>query len=150
MVCIVLGCAESHNKPRVHQTMSEHEMPGSGWYSNETATFGDRLAAAREALGMSEKDLARRLGIALKTLQSWEADTSEPRANKLQMLAGLLNVSIKWLLTGEGEGVAAPGEAVTTDVAALLAELRQLRGEAMATADRLGVIEKRLKLALAE
>ena len=68
------------------------------------------------------------------------------------MLAGLLNVSIKWLLTGEGEGIAAPGEGelVATDAAALLAELRQLRGEAMATADRLGVIEKRLKLVLAE
>jgi HTH-type transcriptional regulator, cell division transcriptional repressor len=27
------------------------------------------------------------------------------------MLAGLLNVSIRWLLTGEGDGISGPGEA---------------------------------------
>ena len=128
-------------------------MDSDGWYSNESATFGDRIAAAREALGMTEKDLSRRMGISAKTLQGWEADTAEPRANKLQMLAGMLNVSIKWLLTGEGEGIAPPEEIGGTDrrdVTELLAELRQLRGQAMQTADRLGVLEKRLKLALSE
>ena len=127
-------------------------MSSDGWYSNESATFGDRIAAARDAIGMGEKDLARRMGISTRTLQSWEADTAEPRANKLQMLAGLLNVSIKWLLTGEGEGIAPPEEpgAAKRDIGELLAELRQLRGQAMETADRLGVLEKRLKLALAE
>ena len=30
---------------------------------------------------------------------------SEPRANRLSMLAGLLGVSVMWLLHGEGDGV---------------------------------------------
>ena len=122
------------------------------WYSDANATFGDRIAAARDAIGMTEKDLARRLGVTPKTLQSWEADTAEPRANKVQMLAGLLNVSIKWLLTGEGEGVAPPDEGATASRTRdeLLAEVRQLRGEMMQTADRIGVLEKRLKLAFAD
>ena len=75
------------------------------WYSNETATFGDRVAAAREAQSMTQKALAKRLGVGLKTIESWENDLSEPRANKLQMLSGVVNVSIPWLLTGDGSGV---------------------------------------------
>ena len=70
------------------------------WYGPETATFGDRLAAARENAGMTQAQLARRLGVRKATLTGWEDDLSEPRANKLQMMAGLLNVSIMWLLNG--------------------------------------------------
>ena len=124
-------------------------MDGSdlqGWYSEETATFGDRLAGAREAAGLSRKDLARRLGVKLKTLSAWEDDLAEPRANKLQMLAGLLNVSLSWLLTGQGEGVAAPDEAeVAPDLHAALTEIRALRAEMLAGAERLGRLEKKLR-----
>lgn len=119
------------------------------WYSDEAATFGDRVAAAREALGMTDADLARRLGIKQKTVQAWEQDTAEPRANRLQMLSGVLNVSLRWLLTGEGPGLAAPEEqTMTTDVRELLTELRQVRGELTRNAERLGLIEKRLHVAL--
>ena len=64
------------------------------WYSNEAATFGDRVAAARDARQMTQKQLAKRLGVGLKTVEGWENDVSEPRANKLQTLSGVLNVSI--------------------------------------------------------
>lgn len=118
------------------------------WYSDESATFGDRVAAAREALGMTEEELARRLGIKLKTVQAWEQDLSEPRANKLQMLAGVLNVSFRWLLTGEGEGVEAPSTGTDENLAGLLTELRQLRAEMIRNAERLGRIEKQLQSAI--
>jgi len=72
------------------------------WYGAETATFGDRLAGAREAAGLSQEELATRLGVRLETLIGWEEDAADPRANRLQMLAGMLNVSLMWLLTGEG------------------------------------------------
>ena len=83
------------------------------WYGPDAATFGDRLAAAREAAGMTQKQLAKRLGVKLGTLNAWENDMSEPRANRLSMMAGILNVSIMWLLTGEGDGLAAPEDEVT-------------------------------------
>ena len=83
-------------------TFSENDED-SGWYSNEAATFGDRVAAGREAIGLTQEALAKRLGIKLKTVQNWENDLSEPRANKLQMLSGILNVSLPWLLMGEGD-----------------------------------------------
>ena len=69
-----------------------------GWYDPNATTFGDRVAGAREQAGMSQADLAKRLGVKLKTLKSWEDDLSEPRANKLSMMAGMLNVSLLWLL----------------------------------------------------
>ncbi|MBT8409995.1 MAG: helix-turn-helix domain-containing protein [Alphaproteobacteria bacterium] len=128
--------------------MSLDEDAATGWYSNDAATFGDRVAAARDALGLSEVELAERLGIKVKTLRAWEDDLSEPRANKLQMLAGVLNVSFRWLLTGEGEGLRDPQDAVPHDITALLAELRALRGQVVKTAEQIGVLEKRLSTAL--
>lgn len=120
----------------------------TNWYSEANATFGDRLAAARDAAGMNQAELAKRLGVKVKTLRGWENDLSEPRANRLQMLAGLLNVSIVWLLTGEGEGVEAPVEPAdpNSDGRDLLLEIRQLRSEAASLADRLGHVEKRLRV----
>lgn len=120
------------------------------WYSEDSATFGDRVAAAREAIGMSEEELAKRLGVRLKTIQGWEQDLSEPRANKLQMLAGVLNVSFRWLLTGEGVGVDAPLPPVNEGVSGILTEMRQLRAEMSRNAERLGKLEKQLQRALRE
>lgn len=126
------------------------DAPKDEWFSDKAATFGDRLAGAREAAGLSQAELARRLGVRLRTAEGWEADTIEPRANRLQMLAGLLNVSIRWLLTGEGDGIPGPdaGEAVAPEAAQLIAELRSLRGEMLRNAERLGRFEKRLRIVL--
>lgn len=121
------------------------------WYSDDAATFGDRIAAAREAQSLTQKSLAKKLGVATKTLDAWENDLSEPRANRLQMLAGVLNVSIPWLLTGEGEGLDAPGEVGTVqDLNELMSEMRVLRTQMAQAADRIGVLEKRLRAAVNE
>lgn len=121
------------------------------WYGPDAATFGDRLAAARDAAGMTQDQLAKRLGVKHKTLRAWENDLSEPRANRLQMLAGMLNVSIMWLLNGEGDGVEAPeGETapLPSDISDILAELRDVRTQMKASAQRLAVLEKTLRLRL--
>ena len=123
------------------------------WYGPDAATFGDRIAAAREAAGMGQEKLARRLGVKLKTLHGWENDLAEPRANKPQMLAGLLNVSIVWLLTGEGEGISGPEEteaALPADVNDALLEIRALKTQMQTAGDRLGRLEKTLRQLLKE
>ena len=125
----------------------------SDWYGAETATFGDRVAGAREALGLDQPGLARRLGVKVKTVRAWENDLSEPRANKLQMLSGVLGVSLMWLLNGEGEGLDGPAEEEVTlvpEVRSLLLEMRQIRAEVDDAADRLARVEKRLRTALLE
>lgn len=129
--------------------MNEPTKP-TDWYSDDAATFGDRMTAARDMTGLSQNELAARLGVKDKTIKAWENDTSEPRANKLQMLAGVLNVSMRWLLTGEGDGVSSPEDQVelSADVSALLAEMRELRGQAVILAERIGRLEKRLRAEL--
>jgi len=121
------------------------QTEATGWYSEARATFGDRLAAAREGAELSQKGLAKRLGVKTKTIAAWEDDLSEPRANRLQLLAGLLNVSLMWLLTGEGEGVEPPGtETVSRDARMILLEMRELRGDIDDAANRLARLEKHL------
>lgn len=119
------------------------------WYTDDHATLGDRLAAGREAAGMTQAQLAERLGVRSKTLRDWENDVSEPRANRLQMLAALLGVSLRWLLTGEGGDVTPPTEEAPAPAPAMksaLVELRSLRAEMLAMTERLGRLEKALRL----
>ncbi|MEL7013882.1 MAG: helix-turn-helix domain-containing protein [Pseudomonadota bacterium] len=120
------------------------------WFDPAATTFGDRLAGAREQAGMGQADLAKRLGVKLATLKSWEDDFNEPRANKLQMLAGILNVSLSWLLTGEGDGIDAPHDVVENpgDVQDLLLEIRDIRAQLARSSDRLGLLEKALRTRL--
>lgn len=127
-------------------------MPGPDWFGPDNSTFGDRVAGARESLGMTQADLAQRLGVKLKTVQGWEDDVSEPRANKLQLLSGVLNVSMTWLLTAEGDGIEGPfhDQALPEDLSHLLVELRTIRGEMTRNAERLGRVEKRLRQILKE
>lgn len=120
----------------------------NAWYSDSQATLGDRLSAAREAAGLSQSALANRLGVRLKTLRGWENDLAEPRANRLQMLAAMLGVSLRWLMTGEGEGVAPPlsdQQAHDETLERTVADLRRMRAEMLAMSERLGQMEKRLR-----
>ena len=121
-------------------------------WGDDASTFGDRLARARDHADMTQAELARRLGVKHVTIRNWESDRSEPRANRLQMLSGLLGVSIIWLMTGEGEGAPSQVEQVapasgemSTDLKDMLAELRDIRVAQTKLADRAGRLEKRLR-----
>jgi transcriptional regulator with XRE-family HTH domain len=117
-------------------------------YSEDAATFGDRLALARESQGLTQEQLAKRLGLRVQTIQNWECDRSEPRANRLQMVAGFLNISMVWLLTGEGDGGPAQqkgGKALPEELSVLLGEIRDIRVANVKANDRLAKLEKRLR-----
>ena len=124
----------------------------SDWYGLDMATFGDRLAAAREHAAMSQSDMAKRLGVKVSTLRKWEQDLSEPRANRLSMMAGLLNVSIMWLLNAEGEGISGPddGSYIAPDIQETLNEIRDMKTVMKTSSERLARLEKKLRLILQE
>ena len=76
--------------------------------NNEDTTLGGRVFQAREAAGLTVSQVINRLGVRKATYLAWEADRSEPRANKLVALAGILNVSPTYLLSGLGRAAAQP------------------------------------------
>jgi transcriptional regulator with XRE-family HTH domain len=117
------------------------------WYGEDVATFGDRLEAARRNANLSLRELAKHIGIKNSTLQNWEDDVTEPRANKLNTLAGMLNVSLMWLINGEGDGLEASDEnsVSNANLDAALIEIRELRVQMMHSANRLAKLEKRLR-----
>ncbi|WP_308917335.1 helix-turn-helix transcriptional regulator [Jannaschia sp. LMIT008] len=110
------------------------------WYDPEATTFGDRLTGAREAAGLTQAELADRLGVSSETVGAWESDRAEPRADRVSRLAGMLNVSLMWLLTGVGEGTVAG-----TDDASLLEAVIRAHKDAALLSDRLRVLEDRLR-----
>lgn len=76
--------------------------------------FGARLAESRKRAGYSAAELSRLLGVNAHTVSAWEKGQSEPRSNRLLMLAGVLGVSAGWLIEGDGGTLSAearrPGE----------------------------------------
>jgi transcriptional regulator with XRE-family HTH domain len=100
---------------------------------------------------MTQAQLARRIGVRTETVRNWEQDLSEPRANKLQMLSGLLNVSLTWLLVAEGDGLDAPHDPEApedVDLSGILTDLRDAKTELTARSQKVGRLEKRLRLIL--
>ena len=75
---------------------------------NQDTTLGGRVFQARDSAGLTVSQVINRLGGRKATYLAWEADRSEPRANKLVALAGILNVSPTYLLSGLGRAAVQP------------------------------------------
>ncbi len=123
------------------------ETPGDngiGTMSNSSSdyTLGERICKARDIAGLSTAQLARRLGIKTATMHSWESDRSEPRSNKLVLLAGILNVSPTWLLVGRGAPPVA--EDTATDIDSLRVALDKIQKQAQGLAEEIAVLQSRL------
>jgi len=82
--------------------MPTTNLEKSDHFNETVATFGDRLEAAREAKGLTVVGLAEKIGVDERKVEAWENNVDAPRANRIHLLAGLLNVSIAWLISGEG------------------------------------------------
>lgn len=69
-------------------------------------TIGDRLRAARKDAGLSQADLAARVGVSQPAVANWESGVHDPRRLMLAKLAEALGVSTAWL----GSGARSPVE----------------------------------------
>lgn len=63
--------------------------------------LGSRIAALRTEKGWSQAELARRLNISASTVGMYEQGRREPPLSILVNMAGILGVSIDYLLTGK-------------------------------------------------
>ena len=59
-----------------------------------------RIAAARIARGLTQDDLAARLGVKREAVARWESARAMPSRRRLADCAGVLDVSEGWLVTG--------------------------------------------------
>ncbi|KKJ78733.1 hypothetical protein WH95_01255 [Kiloniella litopenaei] len=90
-------------------------------------TMGERIEAARKSKGLSASQLARRVGVKVSTMNNWESDRSEPRANKLVALAGVLSVNMIWLLEGSDDNSSLPPNVEVVETADLQSKINRLQ-----------------------
>ena len=67
-------------------------------------TFGTTVAALRKARGMTQLDLADRMGVTDKAVSKWERDLSFPDTASLPKLAETLGVTVDELMLGSASG----------------------------------------------
>ena len=80
--------------------------------------LGQRLQQLRASAGLSQPELAQRVGVSVATLQDWEVDAGEPGSGALGKLAKALGVPQEELAAElaesqqarEGRVVSAPRE----------------------------------------
>jgi len=63
-------------------------------------TLGDRIRQARERVGLSQIELARRIGLSKNAMNSIETGDADPRASRIVAIAQELGVSTDTLLLG--------------------------------------------------
>lgn len=68
-------------------------------------TIGNRIAKFRKAKGMTQEDLASKLGVSAQAVSKWETDASCPDISLLPQLSKVLGITTDELLTGENDEV---------------------------------------------
>lgn len=69
--------------------------------SQKVKIFSRRLRGLRSSLGITQSELAAKLGIALGTIGNWEAERNMPQGPLIRRLSEFFNVPVSFLL-GEG------------------------------------------------
>lgn len=62
--------------------------------------IGDRIRHARKARGLSQADLAHRIGVSQPAIANWESGIHDPRRITLAKLADALQTPFDWLAAG--------------------------------------------------
>lgn len=79
---------------RINQTQKRRQY--------NTTSMGNRIRSARAILGMSQPQLAKRMGVNQYDVSAWELDKRAPPIWKIQPLCMCLQVDQEWLLKGDG------------------------------------------------
>jgi transcriptional regulator with XRE-family HTH domain len=106
-------------------------------------TLGGRITRARDLAALTLEDAASHIGVTAETLSEWENDRSEPRANKVMTLAGVLGVSPAWLISGTGDAPESQGMSVAVDE--MRGEINRLRELALLVTASAESLEARLE-----
>lgn len=69
-------------------------------------SMNDRIAVRRKLEGLTQADLARRVGVSSVAVGKWESGLNQPKGRYLSALANAFGVSVDWLLTGKEPALA--------------------------------------------
>ena len=64
--------------------------------------IGHRIKESRELKGLSQSELALRVGVSQPTISDWENGKTEPTVGNMCILAVELDVCFEWIATGRG------------------------------------------------
>ena len=67
----------------------------------QARSIGGRIREARKSRGLSQADLARRVGVSQPAIANWESGIHDPRRITLSKLADALQTSLDWLAAGD-------------------------------------------------
>lgn len=112
-------------------------------------TFGGKVASLRKEKGMTQLELAQKMGVTDKAVSKWERDLSLPDVSSLPRLAEMLDVSVEELLqakTARSEGETSAKIASFIDLA--LKAVALAMGVAVAVLAFLGQVETSSALAM--
>ena len=80
--------------------------------------IADRIRYLRDKVGMTQSDLAKRLGISRSAVNSWEMSLSVPSLSNIIEMKELFRVSVDYLLSLD--------ESISVDISDLSNEEREL------------------------
>lgn len=66
-------------------------------------TTGQRIKAARQQAGLTQTELAEKLGIPYQSISQWERDLRNPKYENLQRIANALNYDVEALIESDVE-----------------------------------------------
>jgi len=64
-------------------------------------TIGQRIKAARQRAGLSQAELAAKMGRPYQSIGQWERETSSPKFNSLEEISDALGITVEELICGE-------------------------------------------------
>lgn len=97
-----------------------------------TTSFEERLLGL---FGLNLKEIAEKLGVNYHTFRNWAKETRDIPPSELAKIAKMTNVSLNWLLLGEGEKYQSP--AATPDLIDVLnSHLRRIIREEIAASSQ--------------
>lgn len=66
-------------------------------------TMSDRIRSRRAALGVTQEDLAKKVGVSRVSISQWERGDTSPKGENLHRLAAALKTRPEWLIEGKGD-----------------------------------------------
>lgn len=87
-------------------------------------SIGTNIKRYREQAGMTQAELANKMGISDKTISSWEIDRTEPKMGKVEQLARVLGCQKSDIIGADGKA-----ETLSAEEKALMADYRMLSSE---------------------